>query len=93
MIFAALYCLLIMINNCMPLIHFKQGLSNANAIEDSFVDLKNAGMIEICNSNFEGVYFNFKDYDVYYRVNNDLVNEEGLETTNYEQTLWRVCGN
>ena len=93
MVFAALYCLLIMINNCMPLMYFKQGLSNANAIEDSFVDLKNAGMIEICNSNFEGVYFNFKDYDVYYRVNNDLVNEEGLETTNYEQTLWRVCGN
>ena len=93
MIFAALYCAILMFNNCLPMIYFKQGFDDAKAIEEVFVDLKDAGMIEICNSNFEGVYYNFKDYGVRYRVNNDLINEQGLNTTNYEGTVWRPYQN
>ena len=87
---AALYCLVLIFNNCMPLKFFKQELDDAKAIEEGFDELKNAGMIEICNSNFEGVYYNFKDYGINYRVNNELINETGLNTTNYEGTVWRM---
>ena len=93
MFFVTMYCTMLLANNCTSLINFKFRFENAKAIEAEFLELKNAGMIEICNREFEGVYFNFKDYNVFYRVNNDLVNEEGLNTTNYKGTVWRLFQN
>ena len=89
LIIAALYCLVLLANNFVPLIYFKQEFDDSKAIEEGFAELKEAGMIEICNSYYEGVYFNFKDYGINYRVNNELINETGLNTTNYEDTVWR----
>ena len=46
MIFVALYCSVLLINNCVPLIYFKQEFDDSKAIEDGFADLKKAGMIK-----------------------------------------------
>ena len=89
MIFTAVFSLAILFNNCLPLIHKGEVYRSSRAIDRSFQELKEAGPIEIHNGEFEGVYFNFRDKGIDYRVNNELTEGEGTHVAMYIATLWK----
>ncbi|WP_035796903.1 hypothetical protein [Butyrivibrio sp. MB2005] len=89
-IVATIFTVLILLNNCLPLLGIiVKNYDDSKAIDSCFRELKSYGMIEIRNKAFEGIYFNFKDYDIYYRINEELKNEDNLNTTNYRGTVWK----
>ncbi len=85
---AVIYVLLILLNNCIPLVHTSNKISDSVAMYAYYRELKKEGKIEICNSKFPGVYYNFKDYDIDYSINYDLVDMDDVNYSNHYDTKW-----
>ncbi|SKB65940.1 hypothetical protein SAMN06296386_103223 [Lachnospiraceae bacterium] len=85
---AVLFALLVLFNNCVPLVHFPQMYKESAQIDAYYCKLKSRDEIEICNPDFEGVYYNFKDYGIKYHVNNALVNSNDCNLFRHRNTKW-----
>ena len=85
-----IFFVLIMFNNCLPLKYIGDSYKYNRTIEAEFLNLKNNGVVEICNEGLHGVYYNFKDYNIYYYINNELADEDDVNVLNYVGTLYRI---
>ncbi|SHI31171.1 hypothetical protein SAMN02745229_02871 [Butyrivibrio fibrisolvens DSM 3071] len=90
---AYIFVVLILFNNCLPLIHTKGYYKDSREADAFFEELTYQNEIEISNSEYKGVYFNFKDYGIYYRINSKLEEDDNVNTTNYLWTKWRALNN
>lgn len=87
---ATVLAIVILINNSIPLMWVRNNVEETKKVHESFVQIKNNHkVIEVCNPNFEGLYYQFKDYNIYYYVNNNLVNEQDVNVMDYRWTLWK----
>jgi len=58
-------------------------------VEKCLNELSAEDGIEVCADMFEGVYFNLKDKNVLFTVNNELKNEDDADTMQYKGVLWK----
>lgn len=83
------FATVVIVNNTLPLIDTGDVFKNSQYIYNEIIELKSNSVIDVCTTDFEGVYYNLKDKGVYYYVNRELVNENDVNIFPYQQLLWK----
>ncbi|WP_036947864.1 hypothetical protein [Pseudobutyrivibrio ruminis] len=84
--------LILLLNNLLPLISLPIDIKKSMTIRSELVEIKAEMPIEVYNDDFPGVYYNFKDSNIKYVINEKLAEEENKQM-NYCETLWRTNVN
>ena len=82
--------LILLLNNLLPLVSFPLDLKRGFDVRDEFASVKAEMPIEVSNDNFVGVYYNFKDANIDYTINESLADKSDVNMMEYCETLWRA---
>ena len=89
-VIGSILVILLLVNNCLPMTTIKKSRETSKELDSYFAELKEYKVIEVFNTDYEGIYFNLKDHDINYYVNNDLPSLQEIKVLPYRNTLWRA---